>query len=175
MRLWFWCYFALVVTQLYRASPPYYDWGWNAGWAWTYLPSFSWREWEADKLRWTVLYATPYVLSGLLLTLTGLSSAPRLAGRFRIAPAAPFWSHFGATLGILLVYAVISDVGSACEWWLGWGFFWPFLLGIRPTPEMLPIYAQIFLPAPILSGFTAYVRTHEIYPCNSRRGVSTLP
>lgn len=157
-RLWFWCCFVIVVACIRDARPVYMDGGGPMpSWYWTRPPAPGLGDYMERESYYDALYWIPYILSGLLLTITCLSVVPRLLQRLGAPTRAPFWVHFAATLTILIAYSGISDLGSSIGWWESPVFFH----SVELEWYTIRAYGFVFLPAPILSGCTAFVRAYR--------------
>ncbi len=91
------------------------------------MPSFSWGPMPQPELgaymrhrgHYDFIYALPYYLAGLILTLVGCGVTPRIVRRFRVLSSHPSWSATVTTMVLLLFLAIASDVGTLYRFWRG--------------------------------------------------------
>jgi hypothetical protein len=120
-----WCllvllYWAIVVHFLRTASPVYFDGGGPMpSFYWGTLPQPDLGGYNRNQVHYDLLYSVPYYLAGLVITLVGCVAAPLLLKQLRTSPAHSFRSAASATLGLLILAAMISDAGTLLRIWRG--------------------------------------------------------
>ena len=146
-------YWALVVHVLRDASPVFVD---GCG----PMPSFYWgrhtpfpkfHEYYENRANLDLVFSIPYYVAGLVVTVLGCGIGPQIAKGVTKGVRLRFVISSAAALIMLLVLAVISDVGGLLDWWIGPRFL---LMRSFSAYDVL-VLAKTFLPASLLSGFVA--------------------
>src|ERR1700722_647071 len=154
LRIFCWClllllYWAIVVHFLRAASPVFIDGGGP-------MPSFQWGKMPQPKIgeytrrqnHYDLIYSLPYYFAGLVLTIIGCFATPLILRLLRSSPSHVFRSAVVTTLALLLLLALVSDVGTLLGSWQGPMFLLDRYHEIRAL-------CQVFLPACVLSGVVA--------------------
>jgi hypothetical protein len=95
---------------------------------------------------YVLIYSVPYYLTGLVLTIIGCGATPLILRRLRTSPSHGFRDAMVVTLALLILLALISDLGALLGRWQG-----PVLL-LRRRYDYDMGLGLVFLPACILSG-----------------------
>lgn len=147
-------YFGIVVYFLRAASPVSFCayCGPSPSFWWGDRPTPGPHEYFRNKAYYDLLFTTPYLVAGFILTVCGCAVAQPLAQRLRTSVSRPMIASSVATCALTLLAAATSDAGSLLGLWqaplfLLHGSYSPYLL--------IVVLPKVFLPAAILSGLLA--------------------
>jgi len=124
------------------------------------MPQPNISEYTRRQNYYDLIYSLPYYFAGIVLTVAGCGATPLILRR-RASRTHIFWKALVTTLALLLLLALVSDVGTLLRVWQG-----PVFLLDRH--HEIWALCEVFLPPCFLSGVVAvgkrWVSAHPYQP-----------
>ena len=127
------------------------------------MPSFYWAEprplpdlseYYRRRSYYDLKCSFPYIVAALFITTLGCGVGPLIARRVRVLSKRPFVGPWVATLALLLVAAIVSDLGGLMKLWSG-----PSMLLHSFQPDSSAALAKLVLPPSLLTGAASFFGT----------------
>jgi hypothetical protein len=149
-------YWSATIEVIRKVSPVFWDGnGPMPSFSWTRLPAHGLRDYFLHERYYEFVYFLPYAEASAVITCTGCFIAPRILRQLRPRSPNAFLPTTTITLAVLVLEALLSDVGDLLRLWFVAPRF--FLHGNFSTVDLL-VLARFFLPPSLLAGAIAVAR-----------------